>query len=72
VGEVLRIGEMRMRIDKRDKRCVMINVDPVTTERDPSILRAVAQERQSCLGVYGNVVEPGRVSLGDTVTIDVR
>ena len=72
VGEVLRIGGMRMRVDKRDKRCVMINVDPVTTDRDPSILRAVTQERQSCLGVYGNVVEPGRVSLGDTVTIDVR
>ena len=72
IGEVLRIGGMRMRVDKRDKRCVMINVDPVTTERDPSILRAVAQERQSCLGVYGNVVEPGRISVGDPVTIEVR
>ena len=72
IGEVLRIGGMRMRVDKRDKRCVMINVDPVTTERDPSILRAVAQERQSCLGVYGNVVEPGRVSVGDPVTLEVR
>ena len=72
IGDVLSIGGMRMRVDKRDKRCVMINVDPVTTERDPSILRAVAQERQSCLGVYGNVVEPGRVSLGDSVTIEAR
>jgi uncharacterized protein YcbX len=70
VGEVLRIGGMRMRVDKRDKRCVMINVDPATTERDPSILRAVAQDRQSCLGVYGNVVEPGRVSIGDAVAIE--
>jgi uncharacterized protein len=72
VGAVLRIGEMRMRVDKRDKRCVMINVDPVTTERDPSVLRKVAQERQSCLGVYGNVVEPGRVSVGDAVTVEAR
>ena len=70
VGDVLRIGGMRMRVDKRDKRCVVINVDPVTTMRDQSILRSVAQERQSCLGVYGNVVEPGRVSLGDPVTIE--
>ena len=72
VGDVLRIGGMTMRIDKRDKRCVMINVDPVTTAKDPSILRSVAQERDSCLGVYGNVVEPGRVSIGDTVTIETR
>ena len=72
VGSVLQIGAMKMRVDKRDKRCVMINVDPVSTERDPSILRAVAQERQSCLGVYGNVVEPGRVSLGDPVIMEER
>jgi hypothetical protein len=63
---------MTMRVDKRDKRCVMINVDPVTTAKDPSILRSVAQDRQSCLGVYGNVVEPGRVSIGDTLTIETR
>lgn len=72
VGDVLRIGGMRMRVDKRDKRCVVINVDPVTTEKDHSVLRSVAQERQSCLGVYGNVVEPGRVSIGDSVTIEMR
>jgi uncharacterized protein len=72
VGDVLRIGGMTMRVDKRDKRCVLINVDPVTTAKDPAILRTVAQERQSCLGVYGNVVEPGRVSIGDTVTIETR
>lgn len=70
VGSVLRIGQMQMRVDKRDKRCVMVNVDPDTTERDPSILRAIAQERQACLGVYGTTVKPGRVSIGDPVIID--
>lgn len=70
VGSVLRIGEMQMRVDKRDKRCVMVNVDPDTTERDPAILRAIAQERQACLGVYGTTVKPGRVSIGDPVIID--
>ncbi len=69
VGTVLKIGGMQMRVDKRDQRCVMINVDPVTTERDPEILKAVARERQSCLGVYGTTVEPGRVSIGDRVSI---
>ncbi|MEQ8763193.1 MAG: MOSC domain-containing protein [Planctomycetota bacterium] len=67
VGSVLQIGELRMRVDKRDGRCVVITVDPLTTERNPDVLRAVAQERQGCLGVYGSVVKPGKVALNDQV-----
>lgn len=70
VGATLRIGDMRMRVDKRDKRCVMINVDPVTTARNPDVLRAVARERQACLGVYGSVVQPGTITVGDPVLIE--
>jgi uncharacterized protein YcbX len=70
VGAVLRIGEARMRIDLRDKRCVMINVDPDTTERDPGVLRTVAQERDACVGVYGTTVTPGRVAVGDPVVLE--
>jgi uncharacterized protein YcbX len=67
VGSVLRIGSMRMRLDKRDGRCVVITIDPVTTERNPAILRTVVRERQGCLGVYGSTVEPGRVTMNDPV-----
>ena len=70
VGRVLRIGELLMRVDQRDKRCVMVNVDPDTTERDPAILRAIARERQACLGVYGSTVRPGCVAVGDAVVLD--
>lgn len=70
VGCVLRIGDMRMRIDKRDGRCVVITIDPVTTERNPTILRAVARDRQGCLGVYGSTVQPGRVSTNDLVLVE--
>ncbi|HET6763561.1 MAG TPA: MOSC domain-containing protein [Longimicrobiaceae bacterium] len=69
VGAELRIGTLRMRVDKRDKRCVMVNVDPATHHRDPAVLRAIAQQRQACLGVYGTVVEPGEVAVGDSVTV---
>jgi uncharacterized protein YcbX len=70
VGCVLRIGGLRLRVDKRDGRCVVVTIDPVTTERTPAILRAIAQDRQGCLGVYGSAVEPGRVALGDPVVVD--
>jgi MOSC domain-containing protein len=71
VGAVLRIGGLRMRVDQKDERCVVVNVDPATDERDPAILRALARERQACAGVYGSVVEPGRVAVGDAVLVEV-
>lgn len=70
VGRMLCIGGMRMRVDKRDGRCVVITIDPVTTQRNPSILRTVAQDRQGCLGVYGSTIQPGRVALDDLVFIE--
>jgi uncharacterized protein len=70
VGCVLHIGDMRMRVDKRDQRCIMVNVDPQTAKRNPAVLRAIGRERQACLGVYGSTVTPGRVAVGDLVTID--
>jgi uncharacterized protein len=70
VGRVLRIGALRMRIDKRDQRCVMVNVDPVTAMRSPAVLRTIARERDACLGVYGSTVQPGRVAVGDAVSIE--
>ena len=69
VGCTLRIGGARVRIDKRDGRCVVITIDPATTQRNPMVLRTVARDRQGCLGVYGSIVEPGRVALGDDVFI---
>jgi len=67
VGATLRIGDLWMRVDQRDERCVVVTVDPATTARDPAILRAIARERQASLGVYGSTVRPGRVAVGDPV-----
>ncbi|HEY6275326.1 MAG TPA: MOSC N-terminal beta barrel domain-containing protein [Streptosporangiaceae bacterium] len=70
VGRVLRIGGLRMRVDQRDKRCVVVTIDPVTLLRNPAILRAIARERDARLGVYGSTVEPGRVAVGDPVELE--
>jgi hypothetical protein len=42
----------------------------MTAERDPAVLRAIACERDMCLGVYGSTVEPGHVAVGDPVVIE--
>ncbi len=70
VGAVLRIGVAMMRVDKRDQRCAVVNVDPVTARPDPSTLQTIARERQSFLGVYGSTVQPGRVAVGDPVYLE--
>ena len=70
VGRTLRIGEVRMRVDKRDGRCVVITIDPATASRDPEILRAVRLERQGHLGVYGTTVEQGTLAVDDVVEIE--
>ncbi len=67
VGAVLRIGDAAMRIDKRDKRCAVVNIDPETAQPDPTTLRIIAQAREGCLGVYGSTVQPGRIAVGDAV-----
>lgn len=69
VGSVLQIGTSEVRIDAQDPRCVMVNVDPTTAERDPRVLRAVVKERNSCLGVYATTVRPGRVTVGDEIRL---
>lgn len=70
VGCILRVGGLRMRVDERIKRCAIVNVDPATSQSDPEVLRAIARERQARLGVYGSIVEPGRVSVGDAVVVE--
>ncbi|GLY29091.1 MOSC N-terminal beta barrel domain-containing protein [Kineosporia sp. NBRC 101731] len=67
VGATLRVGGMTMRVDRRDKRCVVINIDPATGHRSPEVLKAVARHRDTCLGVYGSVVAPGPVTVGSPV-----
>jgi len=72
VGFTLRIGGLRLRVDKRDGRCAVITIDPFTSTRNPAILRTVARERQGCVGVYGSTVQPGRIALDDAVLVETR
>jgi uncharacterized protein YcbX len=69
LGGVLEIGGFRMRVDQRDPRCVIVNIDPATDERDARVLRTIARERENCAGVYGSTVHPGKVWVGDPVRL---
>jgi hypothetical protein len=60
---------LRLRLNRRIQRCVMINIDPETSEKEPAVLKTVAQIRQSCVGVYGSTERPGMIRVGDVVKL---
>lgn len=56
-------------ITMRDARCVMINLDPDTAEQDARIMKTVVRLNQNNAGVYGTVVRPGAIHVGNRVTL---
>lgn len=71
VGSALGIGSAVVRVDRPDRRCAVVGVDPVTAQRDPGVLRRIARDRGMTLGVYASVVSPGRIAVGDAVVLRV-
>ena len=70
VGRTLRIGsKVVVSILERDPRCAMISIDPDTAERDPAILKQVAQAHGGMAGVYAAVLVEGTVRLGDEIEL---
>jgi hypothetical protein len=71
VGKVMSFGEDAeggaVSVTLRDKRCVMINLDPETAQADPSVLKSVARLNQNNAGVYGTVVRTGDLSIGQKI-----
>jgi len=71
VGKVMSFGEDAeggaVSVTLRDKRCVMINLDPETAQADPSVLKSVVRLNQNNAGVYGTVVITGDLSIGQRI-----
>jgi uncharacterized protein len=71
LGELLVFGDRdnsaRVRLFRKDLRCMVINLDPSTGIQDPSILREVVKNRKNFLGVYAGVERPGTIQAGDSI-----
>lgn len=69
-GRVLRFGEDGpcVAVTWPVARCAMITIDPGTAERDPSLMRLVAQGFGNEVGEYASVLRAGVVRVGDEVT----
>ena len=57
----------RIRLNRRISRCVMINIDPDTGEKDAHVLKMVTTQRDNCVGVHASPENPGTIHVGDVV-----
>lgn len=75
LGGEVRAGAALLRLPSPVPRCAVTTQDPATGSRDFDTLRTIKSYRgeragkQLMFGVYAEVVEPGRVRLGDPVTL---
>jgi len=79
VGRTVSVGpELVLRVSGPCARCVMTTLPRAELPHDPGILRAAAQHnrldrgeygRLPCVGVYADVVRPGRIRRGDPVRL---
>ena len=73
VGRPLTFGEVNnapaVGITMRDERCVMVNFDPDTAERDSEVMKTVVRLNENYAGVYGTVVRAGELRVGQVVTL---
>lgn len=72
IGEVIRLGpDLVIQVIARDPRCDITTHNPETGDRDIDTLRLILSYRPNArapfFGVYGVVLRPGAVSVGDQV-----
>jgi uncharacterized protein YcbX len=68
VDRVLRMGSATVRCVRRTRRCAATNVDPATAVRDLEIPATLLRSQgHADLGVYVEVLEPGRIAPGDRI-----
>ena len=78
IGGEIAIGSAVVTITKPDARCAITTQDPDTGERDLDTLRTILRyrgfrpddlEHKIDFGVLGEVLRPGRISVGDEVAV---
>ena len=72
VGSAVRIGAAVVRMDRRDSRCIIVNVDPASGLSGSHLLKVIGTTRGAYAGVYGTTVRPGLIRVGDPVVVEMR
>ena len=62
-------SEPAVNVTMPDLRCVMINLDPDTAEKDARVMKTAVRLNQNNAGVYATVVRTGQLRVGDLVSL---
>ena len=68
-GRVLRLGEIKLKLEIPCARCGMTTHAQKDLPKDPSVLRSIVKEADQNMGIYASVISGGRVSIGDRVEL---
>jgi uncharacterized protein YcbX len=68
-GRAIGIGRTVVGLADLRGRCVMTTFDPDTQEQDLGVLRDIVRRFDGRLCLNAAVVEPGRIAVGDAVTL---
>lgn len=73
VGGTLMFGDVdngaAVKVYMKDERCVMVNLDPDTAQKDSEVMRTVVRLNENYAGVYATVVRAGELRVGQVVTL---
>ena len=69
LNKTLKIGEVQIKIVKKDSRCVIPSLDPQSSKESPVVLQMIQKHHGGCTGVYATVERQGSVRVGDAVRI---
>jgi uncharacterized protein YcbX len=69
IGKTLAIGSaLKLKITEHCPRCVMTTLAQGDLPKDNQILRTAAQHNQAHVGVYAEIIQPGTLHCGDSVS----
>ena len=69
VGKTLSIGSVKLKIDMTCPRCSMTTHGFDNLPRDTEVMRKLVNHSDGNLGVYASVMQAGKVSAGDSVSV---
>lgn len=70
IGKSMKISKSEIDCTATAPRCGAITREQKNLKFDKSMLRTIVKEADQNLGIYGNIVERGTLSVGDTVYIE--
>jgi uncharacterized protein YcbX len=71
LGQEFSIGALRLRGTVRCGRCSFTTLAQQSLPEDRAVLRTLIQEFEKNFGIYCEVLEPGEIAIGDTVSLAV-